>query len=630
MTAAAVFAPTPQQTRAEDALRAGEDVLIVAGAGAGKTSTLVHLGKVCDELGLRVAYVCFNGSTAREAGTRFGRNVTCGTAHSFATKASRTKTGEPFWHHRLRGPKTKRGFQNARVVARILGITDDAEVLHGMYRVADTELATLALRTVQAFCLTADPGIATVHVPVPDGIPEEHATAYAEAVLPHAQRAWEDLGLRHGIAGRAAMAAARTAGLSADEVEAAGRGAENLNVEHGVYLKRWQLSGRQIMVKGPGGIEVPADVIMFDEVQDASATMAAIFKLQGSKYGKRLILVGDRNQAINGFAGARDITGDFPDATRVELSKSFRFGPAVAAVANQWLHLLDADLRITGHDPVPSVVATLSGDERPDAILCRTSAGAMRAVLDEHQAERRVHLVGEGKEMLALAKASLQLDAEGWTPHADLRTFKSWGEVVDYCERGELGSEDLETAVRLIEEFGAETVIDAIGQLTSARPGVVTVSTAHMSKGLEWGTVKIGDDFRQPRKNDRTGKVDLPGRDELMLSYVAVTRAKVRLDVGSLGWVDSWVRREQLDPRPSPAPPVVAAVPAAEVVPVLRRHVGVGPGTARALEVLRAAQVRAARPGYSEDDRIDDTEAIVAAYLRQDAPVAPLLSVVRA
>jgi hypothetical protein len=564
------FAPTPQQRAAEDALRRREDVLIAAGAGAGKTSTLVHLARVCRELGLYGAYICFNGSTAQEARGRFPSNFTCGTAHSFATQASRVNGGRPFWHHRLRSKQNKRGFQNARVVADILGITDDLEVAGE--HLEPTEVATLAVRTVQAFCGTADESMTAEHVPLPDYLEENVRGPLAAALLPHAQRAWRDMELRDGLAGREHGTPA-----SADSC---------LNVDHAFYLKRWQLSGLPIMVKGPGGVEQPADVVFFDECQDASPVMAAIFERMRTQYGKQLVLVGDQCQAINGFAGAIDIMPRFAYATRVELTKSFRFGPAVADEANVWLSLLDADLRITGHDPVESVVAPLGPDEVPDAILCRTSAGAMRAVLEQHAAERKVHLVGDGDDIKRLAQAAIDLDEKGWTGHPDLRgKFRSWQQVVDYCESGELGSEDLETGVRLIKDFTPEGVIEAIEKLVSANAAEVTVSTAHVSKGLEWDVVKIGDDFRGP-KLDKNGVEVLPERDELMLAYVAVTRAKLRLDVGSL----SWGRAYAGAPAPRPAPEPVrerVELPAAAPAP---EPEGAAPatGVGRGAAVLRA------------------------------------------
>lgn len=67
--------------------------------------------------------------------------------------------------------------------------------------------------------------------------------------------------------------------------------------------------------------------------------------------------------------------------------------------------------------------------------------------------------------------------------------------------------------------------------------GDVMISTAHKSKGLEWDRVKIGDDFGIPEEDPDTGEMVFPSKDELMLDYVSVTRAKKELDPGSLDWV---------------------------------------------------------------------------------------------
>lgn len=64
------------------------------------------------------------------------------------------------------------------------------------------------------------------------------------------------------------------------------------------------------------------------------------------------------------------------------------------------------------------------------------------------------------------------------------------------------------------------------------------VSTAHKAKGREWESVLIADDFAEP-----TGE-DLP-RVDAMLGYVAVTRARLRLDRGSLTWIDRFEARRR-------------------------------------------------------------------------------------
>jgi superfamily I DNA/RNA helicase len=63
----------------------------------------------------------------------------------------------------------------------------------------------------------------------------------------------------------------------------------------------------------------------------------------------------------------------------------------------------------------------------------------------------------------------------------------------------------------------------------------VIISTSHKAKGREWDYVRIGMDF-QPRTED--GREVPPSRPEMMLAYVAVTRAKIGLDNEGLVWVD--------------------------------------------------------------------------------------------
>ena len=65
------------------------------------------------------------------------------------------------------------------------------------------------------------------------------------------------------------------------------------------------------------------------------------------------------------------------------------------------------------------------------------------------------------------------------------------------------------------------------------------VTTAHKAKGLEWDAVVIADDFPQPSlEEDEDGNVTkvLPDAENLRLAYVAVTRAKRALNVGSLAY----------------------------------------------------------------------------------------------
>ena len=99
----------------------------------------------------------------------------------------------------------------------------------------------------------------------------------------------------------------------------------------------------------------------------------------------------------------------------------------------------------------------------------------------------------------------------------------------EYVE-DEAGS-DLKVFVKLIDEYGVQTVMDVADKAVDEKYADVIVSTAHKSKGREWSAVKIGTDFREPVNED--GTPTEPVKSECNLAYVSVTRAKLQLDRGA-------------------------------------------------------------------------------------------------
>lgn len=75
------FSVTAEQEAIVDAAAAGNNLVIEAGAGTGKTSTLVL---VADSLQGRGIYVAFNRQIVDEARRKFGPEVSCYTAHQLA------------------------------------------------------------------------------------------------------------------------------------------------------------------------------------------------------------------------------------------------------------------------------------------------------------------------------------------------------------------------------------------------------------------------------------------------------------------------------------------------------------------------------------------------------------------
>lgn len=463
------FNPTDEQVHAVDLARTGDSMAIEALAGAGKTSTLKL---VAEALPGRGAYVAFNKKIVTDAQEKFPRSVTCSTAHSLAYRAVGHK-----YRGRLNGSRV-----TAQDAAQALGLDLNTNIVFDVedhtVEMAPERLAGIAMETVGVYCRTADLTIGRVHVPFIPGLDapnqRDNNRRLAERVVPMAEQIWADL--RNPDYGR-------------------------FRFEHNHYLKLWQLTGPRIS----------ADYILFDEAQDANPLMMAIVEAQGHA---QKIWVGDSNQSIYEWNGAVDALQRVEVEGRAQLTQSFRFGPEIAEQANLVLDRLDAGVRVTGSGR-PGRVEFV---ERPDVFLARTNGEVVGRALVEMEQGRRVCLQGGAREIIWFAESAQALMAGAKASHPDLTCFGSWDQVVRYVE--EDSGADLKTMVRLITEYGADTIIRGLSRTVEARDADVTVSTAHKAKGAEWNRVVLAGDF--PTEN--------PTPPELRLLYVAATRAMVALD----------------------------------------------------------------------------------------------------
>ncbi|MFF2954302.1 UvrD-helicase domain-containing protein [Kitasatospora sp. NPDC057965] len=479
--------PTVEQADAIASYGDGTDLVIQAGAGCGKSSTLKLIARADGRR--RMAYVAYNRSIAADAKKSFPANVAASTGHGLAF--------DPRYLPRIQRPR-----QTALQAAQALDID---RITGGIQRIPTdlghvktmTSKVTMraALETVERYCHSADDDLAARHVPRYDGLtsPATRA-AIAELVLPVARAAWADLRREDGV----------------------------LKMSHDHYLKLWAL----------GRPRLAADVVLLDEAQDTNDVLAKV--LLDQEHAQR-IAVGDSAQQIYAWRGARDALGRFErelGAQLTTLSQSFRFGPAIAEAANTWLYLVGTDLRLTGWDGCNSTVGPV---DQPDAVLCRTNSGAVGVVLEALKADRRVALVGGGTDMKRLAWAARDLQQGKPTDHPELIAFPSWSAVREYAAE-EDGS--LEVLVKLIDDYGADAIADAADAIASEDDAELVVSTAHKAKGREWPAVRIHGDFRAPKPDPATGHRILR-REEARLAYVAVTRARLRLDDAALAWVGS-------------------------------------------------------------------------------------------
>lgn len=471
----ASFTPTAEQQDIIDAFATGNDLVVVAGAGAGKTATLMLAAEAAR--GRRGVYIAYNKALADEAKEKFtkaGLDVDCRTAHSLAFREVGVK-----FKHRLGGGRMSAWEKGARLgLPRVIQVGPEATLDRG-------QLAGHVTRTVERFMKTIDDDIEAKHIPDLASLDPRNRTAFQQVVIDAARRLWDDLSDPAGT----------------------------LPFTHDVYLALWARTNPILK----------ADYVMLDESQDASAEIAHVFTSQPFQK----VAVGDPNQQLYAWRGARSAIDGMPAGTKeLRLTQSFRFGPAVADEANEWLEDLGSDLRIKGTESIHSTIL----DDRmslgtADASLHRTNADAIDAAIDAITSGTRVAIAGGTRDIEALAKAAGELQTRGSTSHPQFAGFTSWQQVVEHSESDD--GADLKPIVGMITRHTAAGVLKACKRTVDEDDAELVVSTAHKSKGRQWGKVRIGGDFPEPGSKRST-------RDEKMLAYVAVTRAQHILDPGSL------------------------------------------------------------------------------------------------
>lgn len=487
--------PTEEQAEAVTLFAKGESMVIEAGAGTGKTSTLQLVAENAHGRNLRGRYMAFNKAVVTDVQGRMPVSCAASTAHSLAMRS----VGRPYAH------RLTSGRMQSWVLAEILGIDPYVVTFDAKHRkrLAAPFLAGLVMRGIGNYCKTDEEEPTRRHVPYLNGIdlPTDSGdrtyannNALAVHLEPFLRVAWADITKVDG----------------------------SLPFKHDHYLKLWQLSHPRTEV----------DYLLFDEAQDANPVMAAVVAEQTHC---QLVYVGDSNQAIYEWTGAVNALGNIESENRRLLTQSFRFGDAIAAAANVILDTLPTELRLRGLPSIDSAVTILEPDDA-DAILCRTNAGAMTAVLDAQDRGSNAALVGGGKEIVSFARAAKLLMENERTGHPELSCFESWSEVQEYVEQDAQGNE-LKLMVDLVDKYGVATIITALDRAMGEAAADLIVSTAHKAKGREWNAVLLHSDFAsfgRPKNTAAGDPTPEPSHGEKRLRYVATTRAKLQLDNSAL------------------------------------------------------------------------------------------------
>lgn len=459
----------------------------------GKSTTLTMVGANEGQRGRNGIVIYFNRAPADEAKRTMPRNILATTAHSLALSAMKN---EPCVQ-RLNGPRvTAKG-----LAEDFLGLTKWFPVPNRK-PISTWKMASMAERAVTRFCYSDATEIEPWHVERIEGIPDDVMHQLRAEVLPFAVEIWQDLQRGHGFA----------------------------EFKHDHYMKMWALQDPKLS----------ADFLFVDESQDTNGVLAGIVRRQDHL---QRVMVGDSQQRLFAWRGTVDIMKEFGAKAEVRyLTQSFRFGDAVAEEANRWLEYLESPLRLRG---LPSLPSRLEPLEAPDVILCRTNADVIAQAMGNQYEGRKVSIVGSpspASDIVSFVDAVAQLKQTGKTSHRELSAFRTWADVQAYVHDEQPGG-NIATFVRLIERYGTDLLRKVADECVSPFQSDVSISTVHKIKGMEWPRVQLDGNIAPDPAVDQNAPGGSTG--ELMVAYVAATRAQEVLDATSFEGFHRWRRRKR-------------------------------------------------------------------------------------
>jgi len=279
-------------------------------------------------------------------------------------------------------------------------------------------------------------------------------------------------------------------------------------------------------------------LVLVDEAQDLNPLKHSMITKFLAKDG-RLVVVGDPNQSIYGFAGAMsdgmDHLGDKYEMLRLPLMESFRCPQLVIKEAQHDV----PEIRAWTEAPLGAVAHldkwSISSLPFPLTVVCRNNAPLFDLAFRLIREGRGCTILGSdiGKGIEKLIK---KITPEGDLPIGEfIPRLERWKvtEIARKPRREAQIMDRYETLMALADNVArVSEALDACKRLFSdeARRGTV-LSTIHKAKGLEWKNILFLDPWRIPSKYATEGEAL---RQEYNCRYVGVTRAQETLTYASL------------------------------------------------------------------------------------------------
>jgi F-box protein 18 (helicase) len=470
-------------------LCAGDVLKIVAFAGTGKTTTLLHYARLHPSLS--ILYLAFNTTVCDHAAKLFPPNCKAVNMHKLAF--------------------SKVGWRYPKVVSELSVAT--VATLLGRWRGSKKEDRIDALRCIAAvdsFCMSSAPDFDVVHVTLGS------ETSTAAEIVDLSRRCWMNM-----------------QGTFDQKHES------QLPMTHNGYLKLYALSNPCLSQK--------YDCVMLDEAQDASPVfLQVVLSQQCSK-----IVIGDPHQSIYAFAGAKNSMSSVESTRTLWLSRVFRFGGAIAHCANM-INRLKVPSNAFNHNlllgvgPDGSVLDGRGDRKMPETVayIARSNATVLqRATSCVREGCTKIHFVGgwDSYPFTQLVDMFFVVTGRFFLVQTPLiSSFKSLDSLTAFCAANK--DSDLAQQLKAATSYANSgcnlpEIVRGIRRCAVGEEGLAdaVISTVHKAKGLEFGSVFLENDFIETVETDlpaftpaRRGSAD-DREQEYNSLYVAATRAKTTL-----------------------------------------------------------------------------------------------------
>lgn len=489
-----VIVPTDEQGNVVAMSKIHQYMKISAYAGAAKTSTLVM---VANELVAPSLMLTFNKSLADEAKERFPSHVECRTTHSLAYASFgaqlQKKLKRPQGAYKNvagTGTEIAKYFKTGDFIYLPEGEREARKMKAGGVGVAIKE-------TVAKYEQSADLELGYQHVSTSpcDQIllrDKKSMQSYRYLVLGCAQKLWK---LRTDLR-------------------------SDVLATHDTYLKLYQLSKPDLS---------RYEVLYLDECQDVNEVVLDIFLQQMGRC--RLYAVGDGFQNIYSWRGAKNamLELDWPEAT---LSKSFRFGQTIGDIADTVLACDGKKITsVKGWEKITT--NAMPKHELPEEIwdkqytmLFRTNGALIFEAVELMSQGKKVNLEIDVSDFTKLLESAIALHdgLQNKVKHESLVQFANWEE----CKtEAQVVQGELLRVFNMVENGSVYNILDVLSTHRNHENPDVRLTTAHKSKGREFDTVILADDFPSPynQQGQWIGLQDM----ERNLLYVALTRTMCTL-----------------------------------------------------------------------------------------------------